>query len=142
MRCAKVAIVLCLLIPVLQHSVVSQDMPGTERLKASPRRPDVRFTLTPTQNIWTFLLLDSTNGRVWQVQFAISEDASTGRLAINEDALTPATSAHVGRFTLQETQNIFNFLLLDQDDGRVWQLQWSNETGSRGIVRELSPTVP
>src|SRR3990172_8525510 len=139
MRCAKVAIVLSLLMPVLQHSAFSQDVPRSrERLMVSPRRSDVRFTLTPTQNIWTFLLLDSNNGRVWQVHYTLSDSTFAGRLAVNEDALTPATSAHVGRFTLQETQNIFNFLLLDQDDGRVWQIQWSNDESKRGIVRALS----
>ena len=143
MRCAKIAIVLSLLMPVLQHSAFSQDVPrSSERLVVSPRRSDARFTLTPTENIWTFLLLDSSNGRVWQVHYAISEGAFAGRLAINEDALTPATSAHVGRFTLQETHNTFNFLLLDQGDGRVWQIQWSNDEKDRGIVRALSPTVP
>ncbi len=28
-----------------------------------------RFTLYPTDNIWTFLLLDQVDGRVWQCQF-------------------------------------------------------------------------
>jgi len=143
MRCAKVAIVLSLLMPVLQHSAFSQDVPRSrERLKGSPRGSDVRFTLTPTENIWTLLLLDTSNGRVWQVQYALSESTFAGRLAINEEALTPATSAHVGRFTLQETHNTFNFLLLDQDDGRVWQIQWSHDESQRGIVRVLSPSVP
>jgi hypothetical protein len=143
MRCAKVAIVLSLLTPMLQHSVFAQDAPRSrERLIVPARRSDVRFTLTPTQNIWTFLLLDSDNGRVWQVNDALSDSTFAGRLAINEEALTPAALAHVGRFTLQETQNIFNFLLLDQDAGRVWQIQWSNDESKRGIVRVLSPTVP
>lgn len=143
MRCTKVAIVLSLLAPVLQHSALAQNVPRSgERLTVPPRRSDARFTLTPTQNIWTFLLLDSSNGRVWQVHYAVADSAFAGRLAINEDALTPAASAHVGRFTLQETQNIYTFLLLDQDDGRVWQLQWSNDESNRGIVRVLSPTVP
>jgi hypothetical protein len=143
MRCVKVAIALSFLGPILHHRALAQDVPrGMERLTVTPRRSDVRFTLTPTQNIWTFLLLDSNNGRVWQVQYALSDSAFTGRLSINEDALAPGTSAHVGRFTLQETHNIFNFLLLDQDDGRVWQIQWSPDKSQRGIVRVLSGTVP
>lgn len=34
---------------------------------------------------------------------------------------------HVGRYTLQPTQNIWEFLLLDQDNGIVWQVQWTVE---------------
>jgi hypothetical protein len=143
MRCVKVAIALSLLATILHHCALAQDVPtGIERLSVTPQRSDVRFTLTPTQNIWTFLLLDSNNGRVWQVQYAVSNDALTGRFAINDSSLVPRTSAHVGRFTLQETQNIYTFLLLDQDDGRVWQIQWSSDESKRGIVRVLSLTVP
>jgi hypothetical protein len=109
---------------------------------APPQRVDVRFSLVPTQNVWTFLLLDTKTGRIWQVQYAISDSAFAGRLLVNDVALAPAGSARVGRFTLRETQNIFNFLLLDQDDGRVWQVQWSNVDGNRGIVQLLSERVP
>jgi hypothetical protein len=31
-----------------------------------------RFTLYPTDNMWTFLLLDQIDGRVWQCQFGIT----------------------------------------------------------------------
>ena len=143
MRCLKTAIAFLMLAPAVHHCVLAQDAPKTrERAAVTPRRTDVRFTLTPTQNIWTFLLLDSNNGRVWQVHFSLSDSSFAGRLAVNENALTPPASAHVGRFTLQETQNIFTFLLLDQDDGRVWQIQWSNDEAQRGIIRVLSASVP
>jgi hypothetical protein len=65
----------------------------------------------------------------------------TGRLALNEEAFAPPAAARVGRFTLQETQNIFTFLLLDQDDGRVWQVQWSNDADKRGVMRQLSEPI-
>lgn len=36
---------------------------------------DNRFTLYPTQNIWTFILFDQIDGTSWQVQWSIdSED--------------------------------------------------------------------
>ena len=114
---------------------------ASERLDAAPVRPNSRFTLTPTQNIWVSLLLDSSNGRIWQVHFSLSDSAFAGRLPLNGDVLTPPASAHVGRFSLQATQNIFTFLLLDNDDGRVWQVQWSNDAENRGI-RVLSERVP
>ena len=33
------------------------------------KRPN-RFVLYPTQNIWTFVLLDQINGNTWQVQWS------------------------------------------------------------------------
>jgi hypothetical protein len=38
------------------------------------------------------------------------------------------------RFTLYATKNIYNFILLDQLDGKVWQVQWSTEIKNRMIV--------
>ena len=143
MPCVKVAIVLSILTPLFHHSALAQDVPGgTQRLAVTPQRSNVRFTLTPTRNFWTFLLLDSNTGRVWQVQYSLSDSTFSGRVAINEKPLATSTSAHVGRFSLQETQNFFTFLLLDQDDGRVWQIQWSTEDGQRGIAGLLSQAVP
>ena len=113
-----------------------------ERPAQAPVRPNSRFTLTPTGNIWVFLLLDTSNGRIWQVHYSVSDSAFTGRLPVNEDSLVVQASAHPGRFVLQETTNIFSFLLLDQDDGRVWQVQWANDADKRGIVRVLSKAFP
>jgi hypothetical protein len=31
--------------------------------------PAVSFTLEPTKNIWNFILLDTSDGRTWQVQW-------------------------------------------------------------------------
>ena len=39
-----------------------------------------------------------------------------------------------GRFELYPTQNSWNFILLDQIDGRTWQVQWSFDKDKRGIV--------
>jgi hypothetical protein len=40
-----------------------------------------------------------------------------------------------GRFFLYPTTNIYNFILLDQIDGRVWQVQWSTEAKERMVMR-------
>jgi hypothetical protein len=116
-------------------------------LNAVAEQSNSRFRLFATQNVWTFLLLDSSTGRVWQLQYALSDTVFAGRLALNDSVLVPVASERPGRFSLRETQNVYNFLLLDQYDGRVWQLQWSMEEQRRGIVRSLSaavsaPTVP
>lgn len=33
-----------------------------------------RFTLYPTQNMWTFILLDQIDGGTWQVQWAMEKE--------------------------------------------------------------------
>ena len=40
-----------------------------------------------------------------------------------------------GRFFLYPTQNMYNFILLDQVDGRTWQVQWSTEESKRLVYR-------
>ena len=35
---------------------------------------DVRYKLFPTQNMWTFIKLDTRNGKLWQVQFDVKEN--------------------------------------------------------------------
>ena len=134
-----VAILGLLWFPV--HSALAQ-RPPTEIPATPPTQLGATFTLVPTQNVWTFLLLDSKTGRVWQVHYAVADSSFAGRLSVNDEALATGPSAHVGRFSLQATQNMFNFLLLDQDDGRVWQVQWSMSDKLRGIVRQLSEPIP
>jgi len=40
-----------------------------------------------------------------------------------------------GRFFLYPTTNIYNFILLDQIDGRTWQVQWNTEKSDRMVLR-------
>ncbi len=109
--------------------------------RSSSSRVDVRYVLFSTENIWTTLLLDSSTGRLWQVQYALSDSTFAGRLPIINVALVDSSRAHAGRFTLFPTHNIFTFLLLDQDNGTVYQIQWSNDAEKRGLVRALSTIV-
>ena len=99
-----------------------------------------RYKLYQTENTWNLLELDTRTGRIWQVQYVIN---STNRfkmqtvwslLSYDEDEET----APNGRFELYPTRNMYNFLLLDQVTGRVWQIQWSiDEDSIRGIVDEI-----
>ncbi|QDH77869.1 hypothetical protein FKX85_01930 [Echinicola soli] len=92
------------------------------------------YQLFPTQNIWTFLKLNTRNGNIWQVHFSISEDGSQGELPVNTLSLVSEERQVNGRFTLYPTENIYNFLLLDQIDGQIYQVQWSTEEDKRGLV--------
>lgn len=90
------------------------------------------FRLYPTENIYTFLKLDTRNGRIWQVQW--STDVNRFESYLNLTPLTTDEEEITGRFMLYQTQNMWTFILLDQTDGRTWQVQWSTDYESRGIL--------
>ncbi len=97
-------------------------------------KPDV-YKLFPTQNYWTFLKLNTSTGEVWQVHFAIDDDNARGTVPLNAIPLTE--QGMPGRFTLYPTNNMYNFILLDQQDGRSWQIQWAFEEENRGVIASL-----
>jgi hypothetical protein len=113
--------------------------PAPSATAATPA-PDAAYPyqLFPTTNIWTQILLDTSTGRAWQVQFSVTSDAPSTKVVINGTSLLPpGVTPKSGRFTLSPTQNMYTFLLLDRQDSRVWQLQWSIEPENRGIVRSI-----
>ncbi len=91
------------------------------------------FRLFPTSNMWTFIKLDTRTGQLWQVQWSL-EDNHFETILSSRD-LAPEGEAVNGRFTLHSTTNSYNFILLDQIDGRVWQVQWSQKAENRGVWR-------
>jgi hypothetical protein len=97
------------------------------------------YKLYPTKNNWTFLKLDTRNGKISQVLFTVSEDGSRGEYTVNSVAQVSIENQFPGRFELKETINMYNFLLLDQITGKVVQVQWSFERMSRGIMNEIAP---
>ena len=100
--------------------------------------PNATFQLFPTQNLWNFIKLNTQTGEMWQVQYAINDDDNRMSVTLNDIVLIGSTDKKVnGRFTLYPTENMYTFLLLDQIDGRVWQVQWSTKAGNRGIVDRI-----
>ncbi len=85
--------------------------------------PAVPYRLFRTLNIYMFLLLDTRTGQISQVQWSRETD---GRFASPLNPKPLVESGKPGRFTLYPTQNIFTFILLDQDTGNTWQVQWGN----------------
>lgn len=90
------------------------------------------YQLFPTQNYWTSIKLDTRNGKMMQVHFSI-KDGYDGQLTLNSSSLVWTDEEINGRFTLYPTDNMFNFILLDQIDGRAWQVQWNNEQEKRFV---------
>lgn len=93
----------------------------------------VKYRLFPTQNMWTFIKLNTRNGEMWQVQYDVNEN-NRGEVNLNFIPLVTKNEETNGRFTLYSTQNIYTFILLDQVDGRTWQVQWSTKTKERLII--------
>ena len=96
---------------------------------------NVVYKLFPTTNMWNFIKLDTRNGKMWQVQYSIKdEDGYRGEVVLNGSSLLPNGNGGNGRFTLIPTQNMYNFILLDQQSGKTWQVQWSFEEEQRLVI--------
>ena len=101
---------------------------------AASVNPNARFRLFPTQNMWTYLLLDTGNGIIYSVQYSTNAENRKAVL-VNSQELVSADKVQAGRFTLYPTQNTWIFFLVDQIDGICWQVQWSLDASKREIVK-------
>lgn len=108
------------------------------RYKYGNEQQTKEFQLYPTQNMWSFLELNTITGQIYQIQFSMK---SNERLytTVNADSLNSSYQKYMeqdtGRFELYPTQNIYTFLLLDRKFGRVWQVQWGFKNEDRFIIR-------
>ena len=121
----KVAILLCLVFCMAASA------------GAAPSAPDnVRYRLFPTQNMWTFLKLDTMTGKIWQVQYSVEGAKYRFETVLNSVDLAKRLKQErvVGRFMLYATQNTYNFVLLDQIDGYTYQVQWSGDADQRFVI--------
>lgn len=95
-----------------------------QELSSGPtQNPSASFRLFNTQNIYMLLRLDTRDGRIWQVQWGDTDHRFLEPL--NEEALV--SDGESGRFTLYPTKNIYAFILLDQETGNAWHVQWGKE---------------
>lgn len=92
------------------------------------------YELYPTENMWTFIKLDTNSGQLWQVHFAINDDSSRKEKILSLTRLAIGNEAKAGRFCLYPTKNMYNFILLDRKEGKTWQVQWSFDYMNRGIL--------
>ncbi len=121
----KVAILLCLVFCMAASA------------GAAPSAPDnVRYRLFPTQNMWTFLKLDTMTGKIWQVQYSVKGENYRFETVLNSVDLARRLKQErvVGRFMLYATQNTYNFVLLDQIDGYTYQVQWNGDADQRFVI--------
>lgn len=93
-----------------------------------------RYKMYQTENIYNLLKLDTKTGRLWQVQWNLN-GGNEGSLIINDDDLTYGFGYGSGSFELYPTKNMYQFILLNKTDGRMWHVQWGMEEGKRWIRR-------
>jgi hypothetical protein len=93
----------------------------------------VVYRLFSTRNMYTFIKLNTRNGKMWQVQWG-NESKYRFETTLSDVSLVNKDEEKNGRFFLYPTTNIYNFILLDQTDGRAWQVQWGKE-GERIVIR-------
>ena len=91
-----------------------------------------RYKLYPTQNMWTFLKLDTATGQIWQVQYSVKGEEYRFETPLSLNVLN--TSKVNGRYELYSTDNIYNFVMLDVIDGKTYQVQWSGEAENRCVI--------
>ncbi len=96
------------------------------------------YKLYPTENMWTFLELETFSGRIWQVQYSTKGADYRFKTVLNDESMIPFLDTEgefAGRFELYKTQNMYNFILLDTATGGTWQVQWSTDKDNRGVLR-------
>jgi len=92
----------------------------------------VVYRLFSTKNMYTFIKLNTRNGQMWQVQWG-TESKYRFETTLSDISRVNKDEEKNGRFFLYPTTNIYNFILLDQIDGRAWQVQWGKE-GERMVI--------
>lgn len=85
-----------------------------------------------TDNIYNLLKLDTATGKIDQVQWSLDSD-NEGSVTINSESLT--IYPRPGLFELYPTKNMYQFILLNKDNGWMWHVQWGLEYSKRWIRR-------
>lgn len=94
----------------------------------------VIYRLFATRNKYTFIKLNTRNGQMRLVQWGTGKNDNM-EYTVSDISRVNEDQEKNGRFFLYPTSNVYNFILLDQIDGRVWQVQWSTEVNERLVIR-------
>ncbi|MDR2910545.1 MAG: hypothetical protein LBV47_04155 [Bacteroidales bacterium] len=92
-----------------------------------------KYRLYPTESSWNFIKLNTRNGQMWQVQWD-TKDRNQSEAPISLTARVSTEEEVNGRFIIYPTEYMYYFVLLDQIDGRVWQVQWGTKGKDMMVV--------
>lgn len=96
---------------------------------------NIPYRLFSTRNMYNFIKLDTRNGKMKQVQWNTKGREYRFESILSDISLVNKEEEKIGRFFLYPTTNIYNFILLDQIDGRTWQVQWGNAPEDRMVLQ-------
>lgn len=114
-------------------SSCSQEQEKSKAAEEKVAQEALIYELFETHNVWTFIKLDTRNGKMTQVHYALDSESYRGEVELNTKSLIKG-EGKPGRFTLYPTQNMFNFILLDKVSGSTYQVQWSMKEDTRMVV--------
>jgi len=113
-------------ISLLTLSTFAQTAPDVPQQTISTDSAVV-YRLFSTKNMYTFIKLNTRNGQMWQVQWSTKGSEYRFESTLSDISRVDKDEEKNGRFFLYPTTNLYNFILLDQLDGRAWQVQWGKE---------------
>lgn len=89
------------------------------------------YKIYKTSNTYNLIKLNTATGAVWQVQIRLgTADPMTVPIASSSLLYSDETEIP-GRYELYETNNDYNFILLDTFTGKTYQVQWNTEPNKR-----------
>ena len=91
------------------------------------------YKLYPTQNMYTFLELNTMTGQIWIVQWSTSGNRMKYVLSL-EEQIYSWDEPIAGRFELYPTENMYNFVMLDNIKGYCYQVQWNFDVEKRFVT--------
>ena len=115
-----------------------------ERLESIEQRLEVvdidlslknRYKLYKTDNLYNLLKLDTKTGKICQVQWHLDDLNKEGTWIINDKDLSYGWGYGSNSFELYSTNNMYQFILIDKTDGRMWHVQWGIGDKNRWIRR-------
>lgn len=92
---------------------------------------DHRYKLYKTENLYNMLRLDTKTGKIKQVQWSL-DSYKEFTVVINDQDFSRAGYVS-GCFELYPTNNMYQFILMDTKDGRMWHVQWGTGNNERWI---------
>mgnify|MGYP007112555480 CR=1 FL=1 len=127
----KVFFLFVLLVSAVAMMAQSVDFPATEYTQD----PKANYRLYKTKNTYNFIKLDTRTGQMEMVQWSTKSGGTFTYTLSNEKRVYSVEDEIPGRFTLYATTNYYNFVLLDQIDGRCWQVQWNFDRDKCMVLR-------
>lgn len=121
-------LILTCLVSITTFAQSSSDIP----VQSISTDSAVVYRLFATRNMYTFIKLNTRNGQMWQVQWNL-ESNKRFETTLSDISRINGDEEKNGRFFLYPTINIYTFILLDQINGRTWQVQWGKE-GERLVL--------